>query len=46
MKRWKMQLKASKMLPDHIPFQWLSFGKVAPDPITIQAPTILPYDSH
>lgn len=41
-----MQLKSSKMLPYHIPFQWLSFGRLAPDPTTVQAPTVLPYDSH
>lgn len=41
-----MQLKGSKMLPYHIPFQWLSFGKLIPDPTTMQAPTVLPYGSH
>lgn len=45
-KGWKMQLKASKMLPYRIPLQWLSFGKLSPDPTTIQAPTVLPDDSH
>lgn len=41
-----MQLKDSKLLPYCIPFQWLSFGKLAPDPTTIQAPTAIPYESH
>lgn len=42
----KCNSKDSKLLPCCIPFQWLSFGKLAPDPTTIQAPTVLPYDSH
>lgn len=34
------------MLPDCIPLQWLSFGKLVPDPTALQAPTALPCDSH
>lgn len=46
LKGGKCNSKDSKMLPSCIPFQWLSFGKLVPDPTPVQAPTVHPCDSR